>query len=210
MNDSVKKLVENQFEIVKKNLINNQFAVDVFESKEDLVPFLKENIKKGSIVGCGGSMSLVESGVLSWLEESSDYVFLDRNKTDDVDKVLKQQLNSDVYLSSTNALLLSGSLYNIDGRGNRVAALCYGPSKVYVVVGYNKLVNSLEEAEARIERYAAIANNIRLNKDNPCVKVGKCVKCNLPSTICNSYVYTRRSGIKDRVHILLVKESLGY
>ncbi|NLC96093.1 MAG: LUD domain-containing protein [Erysipelotrichaceae bacterium] len=210
MDAGLKQMIDKQFEICKKNLINNNFGIDILESKEEVIPFLQKSIKRGSSIGVGGSMSLAQCGIIKWLESNKDYDYIDRYNTDDSMAAIKNHLTCDVYLTSTNALLLNGGLYNVDGNGNRVSALTFGPEKVYVVVGYNKLVKDLDEAIKRVERVAALANNFRLNKDNPCTQVGSCVLCNKTSTICNYYVYTRRSGYEKRIHILLVKENLGY
>ena len=153
---------------------------------------------------------MTEIGVLSWLTGNEEYHFLDRYHTDDVSRVFHESLNADVYLMSTNALTEEGELYNIDGNGNRLAALIYGPKKVYVIAGTNKIVKNLEEAVSRVELFSAPANNIRLGKTNPCTKTGQCMQCSTPSTICNQIVTTRRSGTPGRIHVLLVNEALGY
>ncbi len=210
MNEGLKKMIDKQFDVCSKNLLNNQFAVDILETKEEVIPLLKSLINQGSSVGVGGSVTLSECNVISWLESNKDYNYIDRYNTDDRNKAMKDHLTCDVYITSTNALLLSGGLYNVDGNGNRVSALTYGPDKVFVIAGYNKIVTDIDAAVERVERHAAVANNFRLNKENLCTKVGKCVQCNLPTTICNSYVYTRRCNYKDRIHVILVKESLGY
>ena len=119
-------------------------------------------------------------------------------------------LNADVFLMSSNAVTLDGCLYNVDGTGNRIAALIYGPAKVYVLAGTNKLVANLEEAEQRIRMIAAPANCVRLNKENPCTITGTCMNCSRPSTICNQYLVSRRSGKPGRIHVILINENLGY
>ena len=139
-----------------------------------------------------------------------DYQFLDRFHTDDRKKIFRESLLADVYLTSTNAVTMDGMLYNVDGTGNRLAALIYGPDKVYVIAGANKIVPDLEAAKKRVENHTAPANCVRLKKDNPCVKLGECAHCNHATTICNQYVTTRRSGGKGRIHVILVNEELGY
>ncbi|HCY05997.1 MAG TPA: lactate utilization protein [Erysipelotrichaceae bacterium] len=210
MDKGFMKTIDKHFEICSKNLLNNQFAVDILESKEDVIPFLESVIENGSSVGVGGSITLDQCNIVKWLEKKEDIDYIDRYNTDDRHKAMQGHLTCNVYITSSNAVLLSGGLYNVDGTGNRVSALTYGPDKVYVIVGYNKIVSDLDAAIERVERHAAVANNFRLNKDNPCTKTGKCVLCNTPSTICNTYVYTRRCYAKDRIHVVLVKESLGY
>ncbi len=210
MNENCKKIMTLQAQNTITHLREHNFAADYFETKEDVLNFLKENIKKGASVGIGGSMTLNEAGITPWLTGNEDYVFYDRYHTDDVKKVFHQSLSADVYITSSNAVTEDGGLYNVDGNGNRVAALIYGPEKVYVVAGINKLVRDLDEAIERVQMLTAPANNVRLNIENPCTKAGRCIECNAPTSICNQFVYTRRSGTKDRIHVLLVGEELGY
>ena len=210
MQDPRKTAAALRAESCVKHLRMHGFGADYFETKEEVLSYLKENIPKGSSIGIGGSVTLAEIGVLSWLTGNEEYQFLDRYHTDDVSRVFHESLNADVYLMSTNALTEEGELYNIDGNGNRLAALIYGPKKVYVIAGTNKIVKDLEEAAARVELFTAPANNIRLNKIIPCTKTGQCMHCSTPSTICNQIVTTRRSGTPGRIHVLLVNEALGY
>ena len=105
---------------------------------------------------------------------------------------------------------MNGELYNVDRTGNRVAAMIYGPKKVIVVTGKNKIVENIDEAIVRVQTHAAIKNNIRLNVENPCVKVGHCVHCSQPSRMCRSYTVIGYSGELERIHIILVNEDLGY
>ncbi|MDD5881270.1 lactate utilization protein [Stecheria intestinalis] len=210
MQDPRKTAAALRAESCVKHLRMHGFGADYFETKEEVLSYLKENIPKGSSIGIGGSVTLTEIGVLSWLTGNEEYHFLDRYHTDDVSRVFHESLNADVYLMSTNALTEEGELYNIDGNGNRLAALIYGPKKVYVIAGTNKIVKNLEEAVSRVELFSAPANNIRLGKTNPCTKTGQCMHCSTPSTICNQIVTTRRSGTPGRIHVLLVNEAFGY
>lgn len=210
MQDPRKTAAALRAESCVKHLRMHGFGADYFETKEEVLSYLKENIPKGSSIGIGGSVTLTEIGMLSWLTGNEEYHFLDRYHTDDVSRVFHESLNADVYLMSTNALTEEGELYNIDGNGNRLAALIYGPKKVYVIAGTNKIVKNLEEAVSRVELFSAPANNIRLDKTNPCTKTGQCMHCSTPSTICNQIVTTRRSGTPGRIHVLLVNEALGY
>jgi hypothetical protein len=193
-----------------KNLKLHNFDADFFETGDEAVIYLKEHIAKGASIGVGGSMTLDSLGIIKWLTGNADYHFLDRYHTDDVKKVFHESLSADVYLMSSNAVTLDGCLYNVDGNGNRVAALIYGPEKVYVICGVNKLVKNLDEAIERMKAITAPANNVRLHKDNPCTKLGRCMQCTTPTSICNEFVITRRSGLQGRIHVLLVNEKLGY
>lgn len=210
MDEPMSKRNEMQAKLCMRNLKSHQFAADWFETGEQALDFLKQSIPAGSSIALGGSETLREIGVLDWLASDSSVHHIDRYHTDDVNRALHDAFNADVYLTSTNALTLDGMLYNVDGTGNRVAALTYGPQKVYVVCGINKLVKDLEEAHNRVMMTAAVANAIRLKRDTPCTQVGYCVQCSREDCICCSEVTTRRSKTKDRIHVLIVNETLGY
>ena len=191
-------------------LINNNFDASIFTSKEEVLEFLKKQIPAGSTVGTGGSMTLETVGVIDWLRASSSITYYDRVGASDVEKILLAGQHADYYLMSSNAITLDGQLYNVDGRGNRLSALIYGPKKVFIVAGYNKIVKDIDDAITRVETIAAPQNCLRLNKGTPCTKLGTCAHCNMKDTICNSYVVTRRNAIPNRIHVLLVEEELGY
>lgn len=111
---------------------------------------------------------------------------------------------------STNAITLDGELINIDGRGNRVAFLCYGPQNVLIISGINKIVSDIDSGIKRVRNIAAPPNSIRLNRKTPCSINGKCEDCYSPDCMCSQLVITRRSGILNRIKVILVGEELGY
>ena len=117
---------------------------------------------------------------------------------------------SDYYLMSTNAFTMDGQLVNIDGNGNRVSALCYGPKHVVIITGMNKLTPSVEDAYKRIRQDACPPNCVRLGLPTPCSKTGVCGDCMSASSICDLFVTTRMSRYPDRIHIIMVGEELGY
>ncbi len=197
-------------ETAVRNLRSNGFEAELLENREAVLAYLKKKIPEGASVGVGGSMTLFETGIIAWLEQAPGLTYYDRYHTDDVDAVFHQCLNADVYLMSANAVTMDGHLYNVDGNGNRVAALTFGPKKVYVIAGVNKLVPDLQAAIQRNELFAAPANNDRLNTGNPCTNLGKCIHCSRDTTICNDFVFTRRCRPQGRIHVLLVNEELGY
>jgi len=125
-------------------------------------------------------------------------------------KLYRNTFSADVYFTSTNAITEKGELYNVDGNGNRVAAMLYGPDKVIIIAGINKIVENIEEAIKRNERVSAPANCKRLNRATPCVKVGHCIDCSSEERICNEYTIIRRQGNKDRIHVIFLNEELGY
>ena len=122
----------------------------------------------------------------------------------------KKTFMADAYFTSTNAITENGELYNVDGNGNRVAAMLYGPDKVIVICGVNKIVKDLNEAIERNKRVAAPINAKRLNKDTPCAKVGYCMDCKSKDRICNEYTVIKRQRNKDRIHVIFMNENLGY
>lgn len=210
MDEKIAEIRRRQAEVALKKLRDHNFGTSYFETGAEALASLKEMIPTGASIGVGGSETLNQLGVIDWLTGNENYRFLDRYHTDDRDRILHESLNADVYLMSSNAITLDGLLYNVDGNGNRVAALIYGPRKVYVLAGTNKLVPDLDAAIERVKQIAAPANNVRLKKDNPCTMLGSCMNCSRDTTICNQYVATRRSGIRERIHVILINEELGY
>jgi len=125
----------------------------------------------------------------------------------------RQGLLADVLVTSTNALTMDGRLVNLDGSCNRVAGMLFGPTKVLLLVGMNKVVADLESAFARVRTIAAPANNIRLagmGLKNPCIEDGRCHNCRSETRICNAWTIIEGSSVKDRIHVVLVGEDLGY
>lgn len=122
----------------------------------------------------------------------------------------KQGMTADVMIAGSNAITLDGRLVNLDGMGNRVAALAFGPEKVILMVGMNKVAPDLETAMARVKHYAAPVNNIRYQMKNPCVETGLCSDCRTPSRICNMWSIIDGHLIENRVHVKLIGEVAGY
>ena len=122
----------------------------------------------------------------------------------------RQGLTADVMIASTNAITLDGRLVNLDGMGNRVAAMAFGPKKVILAVGMNKVAPDLETAVERVKHYASPINNIRLKQNNPCVETGLCSDCKSPNRICNIWSTIEGHMVKDRIHVKLIGENLGY
>lgn len=183
------------------------------ESKEDAFILVKSLIKKGSVIGVGGSETLKESGLLEEFKKE-EYHFI-QTQVEGLSEQQRHQLYrecffADVYLSSANAITEDGYLYNVDGRSNRVAALLYGPDRVIIVAGVNKIVRDLDDAIKRNREVAAPANALRLNKKTPCTKTLKCHDCQSPERICRNYVVMGPQANKERVKIILVNESLGF
>ena len=163
------------------------------------------------VVTYGGSMSLDEIGLKEAVEKAG-HDLLRREKyvtPEEKRECFAKQTLADVFLMSTNAITLDGELVNIDGSGNRVACLAFGPKEVIVVAGMNKVVTDVEEGVARSRNFAAPPNTVRLGCDTPCAKVGQCGNC-LTNTICCQILVTRASSISGRIKVILVGEELGY
>lgn len=183
------------------------------ESKADCLKKVFELMPENSTIAWGGSESIKEVGIPSALKESGKYKVFDRAEYTTPEKTKEFNtlaFNSDYYFMSTNAITLDGVLLNIDGNGNRVANLIFGPEHVIVVVGMNKVVKNVDEAYNRVRNIASPPNTVRLSKNTPCSKLGKCGDCYGEDCICNQIVITRRSRVKERIIVLLVNDNLGF
>lgn len=193
---------------LKKRQIEGYYCSD----KESALQKALELIPENSTIGYGGSMTLIETGLMDTLQ-NKNYKIINRENATTVEmerKLYSEICCSDFFLMSTNAITLDGELINIDGRGNRVAFLCYGPQNVLILAGMNKIVTDVESGFKRIHNVAAPPNGIRLNKKTPCAINGKCEDCYSPDCMCGQLVITRRSGILNRIKVILIGEDLGY
>lgn len=195
---------------LKRNCEINRFGFDYVETIEEGFQLVNQMIHEGDVVSHGGSVTLNECGIIDLLKSRKDITYLDRENCEDVQKLYRECFSADVYLTSSNAITKKGEIYNVDGNGNRVAAMLFGPKKVIVIIGVNKIVENIDEAVKRVEEVAAVKNNIRLNKKNPCVQAGHCVHCNSPVKICREYTLITSSAIEKRIHIICVNQNLGY
>ncbi|MDD6190465.1 MAG: lactate utilization protein [Firmicutes bacterium] len=211
--DNLKKGGKVKIETIIKNLEKRNMKGYYAENREEALKMLLEMIPEGSSVGKGGSATLDEVGITKVLAEGN-YEYLDAFATSDpeaANAVRRRIFSADYFITSTNAVTLDGKLMNIDGTGNRMAAFIWGPDKVIVVAGLNKIVGSEEDALGRIKCDACPPNGIRLGKKTPCSITGKCGECLSPgNTMCSHIVTTRFSSINDRIHVILVNESLGF
>ncbi|MHC1693584.1 MAG: lactate utilization protein [Sphaerochaetaceae bacterium] len=192
----------------------------------DVVPMLRSLLEEGDTIALGGSMTLAETGALR-LVHSSDYHLIDRYAPGITPEQTRQAFidafSADVFLTSVNAITEHGELYNVDGTSNRAAAMLFGPKRVIVVAGWQKIVPTLRDAVDRVKHIAAPANSLRLEKDTPCVKSGHCIapfcdERNLMSitpgaceqTICSNMVVMGRQKDAGRIMVLIVGEAVGY
>lgn len=202
------KLIERTIENLKRN---NMEAVLV-QDEVELIGKLNELIKEGTVVSVGGSETLLETGAIDYLR-NGNFTFLDRydsNLTIQGRKELnKKAFCADTYLCSSNAITENGELFNVDGNGNRVAAMLFGSDQVIVVCGVNKIVKDLKEAEQRVKKIAAPVNAKKLNKNTPCAKVGYCMDCNSDDRICCDYVIMKKQR-NDRIKVIILNKDLGF
>lgn len=213
MDKNVKFVVDERIKRTMENLEKNNISAYKVENEEEALKKLGELIPEGSIIGLGGSMTLSEVGAIDYIRKGN-YEVLDRYKEGltpaEMKEIFRKGFFADAFLTSSNAVTENGELYNVDGTGNRVASMLYGPDRVIVIVGINKLVKDIEEAVLRVEETAAPANNKRLNKTNPCTKTGHCMDCSSDGRICNMYTLIKRQGVKGRIHVIIVNKELGY
>jgi len=215
MSDPVKTTYKNQAVQIIKNLKKRGINGAYHENGQKAAEAIRRMIPEGSLVGLGGSMTLIESGLIDSLRQM-DIRLLDRYKEgvtpERVGEMRRESLLSDVFIASSNAVTLDGKLVNQDGTGNRVAALVFGPKKVILMVGMNKVVKSVEEAVARIKTTAGPINAVRIGVSTPCSKLGFCddTHCHPPERICNHLLITESSSDAERITVVLVGESLGY
>lgn len=204
-------------EIIIHNLIENfkkrQFDPYFFEKKEDAINFFFSNISKEDSIGYGGSRTISELKIVEKLR-SDGYNLLDRNNeanTQEMRAAIERKIfSADVFISSVNAISLDGNIVNIDLFGNRVGAISFGPKNVYLFISYKKIVQDLNSAIFRAKNIAAPLNAIRLNKNTPCTKIGRCVDCFSSDRICASMTIIDWCHPKDRIKLLLINEDLGF
>lgn len=182
------------------------------ETAEDAKKLALSLVPENTSASFGGSVTLEETGILDALRNRKDVTLYDRStgkNPEEVKKIMHDALSCDYYFMSSNAITQDGELVNIDGNGNRVAALIYGPENVIVVAGMNKICKNAEEGISRVRNVASPQNCIRLNKNNPCAINGACGNC-LADTICDQIVITRASRVPNRIKVILVGEELGF
>jgi hypothetical protein len=197
-----KAKIDRTIEALGKNGITGHFA----GSEDELHKIIKEIVPAGATVATGGSMTLAETGTEDMLMRDFSYISYDHGSLEDSRRIF----SADAFLCSANAVTENGEIYNVDGNGNRVAAMLWGPSLVIIVAGANKIVPDLDAAIERNCQISAPMNAKRLKRDTPCAKVGHCMDCRSPDRICNDYVLIRRQRIKGRFHVIFMNTDLGY
>ena len=179
------------------------------KTKEEALKIALDLIPEGSTVTNGGSMSIQEIGLVEALTKGN-YNYINRETYEDKRAAALLAYDADVYLGSANAVSNDGILVNIDGNSNRVSAYAFGPKKLILIVGMNKIADDLDGAMKRARSEAATMNVQRFGLSTPCANTGKCFDCKSPDTICCQFLITRYSRHKDRIHVILVDEELGF
>lgn len=194
-------------------LKKNEFDAVYFSNRAEAVEHILSFITPEATVGIGGSMTLNALDIPAQAKAKGANV-LNHNVPDLTPEarmeILRGQLTSDVFLSSSNAITLDGCLVNIDGVGNRVSAINFGPKKVVLVVGVNKICTDVHAAYRRIGMIASPMNNQRLERPNPCTKTGVCTNCQGPTRICRIYSTIKRKPTLSDITVVIIGEELGY
>lgn len=205
--------MDERIQRTMENLRLNRMKAYYAENSEEACEIVRGLVKDDKLITSGGSMSLKECGVIDMLCGEFGGAYLDRSAGKDrdaVEDIMRKAFISDTFLASTNALTENGELYNVDGNGNRVSAMIFGPKQVIIIAGVNKLVKDLDEARQRVEKIAAPKNTVRLEKATPCAKTGVCGHCRSEDRICCSYVTLAQQRVPDRIKVIIVNEDLGY
>lgn len=203
--------MDQVIEKVLKNLEKRKIKAKYFETKEEARNIILEEVKSNMTVGIGGSMTVKEMKLHEDLIKAGNTIYWHwLVEPAQMSDVRKKASIADVYLTSTNALTKDGELINIDGVGNRVASMFYGPKKVIVVCGVNKICSDLISGIDRIKAQACTKNATRLNRKTPCAATGQCNDCQSPDRMCN--VTTIISGKPEEVdlNVYIVGEELGF
>lgn len=211
MTDPKQKYYQKRGELLVKNLRSRHYEAYFCETKEQALEKALELIPKGATVGWGGAMSAQQIGLLDAIN-NGEYNAIDRDKTPnrvEREKAMKRCLLADVFITGANALSMDGQMVNIDGNGNRVAAIVYGPESIIVVAGMNKVMDTLETAVIRARTIAAPMNKQRFALQTPCEITGTCGDCKSEGCICNQILITRNSKPAGRIKVILVGEELG-
>ena len=209
MNENIIKRNEKLAQKVIKGLESRNMSGYYASSMEEALQLALSMIPEGSSVSMGGAMSAHEIGLVDALQKG-DYNFIDRDAYADKREAMLLAYDADVFLSSANAITEDGVMVNIDGNSNRVSAIAQGPKKVLFIVGMNKVCSDIDGAMKRARNVAAPINAQRFGLSTPCAKTGSCMNCKSPDTICCQFLITRYSRHKDRIHVILVNDSLGF
>jgi L-lactate utilization protein LutB len=205
-------VIRKTVDSLKKNGFEAEYVTDGNRAVEKILDLVPEDAS----VGLGGSVTLRELRLPEMLTDRGNKVadhWKARQRGDSpqaVMKIRREQINSDVFITSSNAITQTGELINIDGGGQRVAAMIFGPKMVIVVAGVNKISRTLEEGLWRVQNMASPMNAKRLNRKTPCVNTGLCNDCDSMDRICNVTTIINRRPSLTPVKVIIIGEDLGY
>ena len=208
MDENLRKRNETLAKTVIKGLKSRNMSGYYAADKEEALKLALELIPEGSTISMGGCASAQEVGLIKALKEGN-YNYIDRAKLSPRESLMAAY-DSDIFLSSANAITSDGIMVNIDGNYNRVSCIAQGPRKVVFIVGMNKVCPDLDDAMKRARNVAAPANAQRFDVKTPCKETGKCFDCKSPDTICCQFLITRYSRHEGRIHVILVNDNLGF
>jgi len=204
------KIAKDIIEQLEKRRMEGSYASSATLARDEIVSMIPEGV---SVYRCD-SMTTAGIGLWEKIAERPGVKIIDPNQPEfspeQAMEVQYQGMMADVMIASSNAITLDGKLVNLDGSGNRIAAMAFGPKKVILVVGMNKVTPDLESAVARVKYYAAPINVIRIGFKNPCAETGLCSDCNSPQRSCNIWSIIEGHRVKGRIHVKLIGENLGY
>ncbi len=212
MTDEKKLYYEKRGRILVKNLQSRHFDAYYCDNRDEALEKALSLIQPGAVISWGGATSAQQIGLLDAVR-AGDYRVIDRSlcsTPEERERASMDALQADVFISGANALSLDGQMVNIDGTGNRVAAIVYGPKNVIVIAGMNKVEDSLDAAINRARTVAAPVNQQRFGLDNPCTMTGTCADCKSVTCICNHILVTRHCRPVGRIQFVLVGEDLGF
>ncbi|MEG1642060.1 MAG: lactate utilization protein [Synergistaceae bacterium] len=213
MYDAKKQANKTMGTTICNALKENGFIAQYAENKKEAKDLSLTLIKREETVGIPGSVTVREIGLVDALTEQGNKIYSHweaSNKTEDKNQCFIDELTSNWYVMSTNALTLQGVLVNIDGTGNRVGAMSWAPGKLLIIAGINKIVPDMESAIKRIRNFSTPSNAQRLDIKTPCAVGGRCFDCKAPNRLCRVTTIMDRAPFGRECHVIIVGEELGY
>jgi hypothetical protein len=194
-------------------LRKNGFGARFFSTKQEVADFIVEVAQDCNTVGIAGTHTVRALGVLPMLESAGKTIYDHWKFTPGTPEELdcrKKQMTSDLFLSSANAITMTGEIVNKDGAGNRINAMTFGPGKTIIVVGKNKITVDLDDALQRIESTAGPIRAMSLKRKTPCAATGYCVDCDSPERICRITSIMHRQPMMSKITVIIIDKDLGY
>ena len=213
--DALTNIFMKKCKIICDSFSSRNINCFYFDKTEQAIEKVLSLTETGDSIGFGGSMTIIDCGLIDVLRDGK-YDIIDRYKpgltSEQIYDMRVKSLTCDVFITSTNAVTMDGKLVNIDGIGNRVSAMTFGPKKIIVIAGRNKITENVESAITRIREIAAPANAIRLGVNTPCAKIGICDEkaCFPPDRLCSTISIIESQHKKDRLNVILINKDYGF